>query len=113
MRQKRSSSINNKNFNQNYRISYNRNILSDKEYINDISEDEESGSSYSSISQEKENYNIKGKSTGKFLNLQNNKIYKSNEINQLKSRKIYDEDKLNNVNLDKNKNKTPKNIKSK
>ena len=110
---KRSNSIKTKNSNQNNRISYNRNILSDKEYINDISEDEESGSSYSSISQEKKNYNIKGKSTGKFLNLQNNKIYKSNEINHIKTRKIYDEDKLNNVNLDKNKNKTPKNIKSK
>ena len=113
VRQKRSSSINNKNFNQNYRISYNRNILSDKEYINDISEDEESGSSYSSMSQEKKNYNIKGKSTGKFLNTQNKKIYNSNEINPLKTRKIYDEDKLNNVNFYKNKNKTPKNIKSK
>ena len=113
VRQKRANSINNKNFNPNNRISYNKNILSDKEYINDISEDEESGSSYSSISQEKKNYNIKGKSTGKFLNTQKNKIYNSNEINQIKTRKIYDEDKLNNVNFYKNKNKTPKNIKSK
>jgi hypothetical protein len=113
VRPKRANSINNKNFNQPNRISYNRNILSDKEYINDISEDEESGSSYSSISQEKKNFDIKGKSTGKFLNTQKNKIYNSNEINQLKSRKIYDEDKLNNANFDKNKGKTPKNIKSK
>ena len=113
VRQKRANSINNKNYNLNNRISYNRNILSDKEYINDILEDEESGLSYSSISQDKKNYNMKGKSTGKFLNTQSNKIYNSNGINHMKTHKIYYEDKLNNANLDKNKNKTPKNIKSK